>query len=66
MILIAELITTTTKEVRVKVPDNLEVVTNNGKKYIVKPGSGIHGPKVLLTPTIALRDGLLELVEESG
>jgi hypothetical protein len=63
MILVAELTTTTTREVMVKVPDGLEVVTTNQKKYIVEPGSGVLGPKVLLTPAIALQRGLLQLIE---
>lgn len=59
----------TESEVLVGVPDNLEIVHQNGHAYIVEPVTeemaamcdklGEDYPCVLLDPTVALRRGLL-------
>jgi len=49
----------TEREILVGVPDGLQVEMSNGEAMIVEPGSGLGGPKILLSATLALNRGLL-------
>ena len=72
-ILSAKLVTE--REILVGVPDNLEIVVENGHTYIVEPVTkyaaviaAAHGDeleRVLLDPTVALKRGLLIRLEEN-
>lgn len=63
-ILAAKLLTE--QEVLVGVPDDVMTETVNSRTYIVEPGSGVTGPKILLDPTVALSRGLLVKIEDAN
>lgn len=56
---------TTEREITVDIPDTLETSVVGGNLFIVQPGSGITGPKILLSPTAALKEGLLTIPEKA-
>lgn len=55
---------TTEREIKVGIPDTLETSLVSGTLFIVQPGSGVTGPKILLSPTAALKEGLLTELPE--
>ncbi len=60
---IANLITT--QQILVGVPDDLEIVNEHGQTYIVRPGTGVTSPRILMSTTLALNEGLLVRVKET-
>ena len=60
-VLTAKLVTE--REILVGVPDDIRIEVSNGEAMVVEPGSGVTGPKVLLSATAALNRGLLVHLE---